>query len=776
MKTEKEKSSTPTARWQSRYFKRIFKTVLIGTSVVLFTALSLLYATFYHVTLSYLNDVNYRFMGNIVSNLRYRVSNGYENALNAYTSTSGTILMAASTVNEVDKLQAMRDIDYFISQDPLLHSVYFYNANSDYIYTFGSDLLQTELDTFFDREIIDILRDPASTPHVAFPRTINDSFYTTATSRVGTRVLYTSGGNAVVINLLLSEVFGVLQESSSSYTDVHAGYFVFFEKNLPIYASNAGTILSENATDALLNVLNTHDWSGTFSASLNGQSFQISVLDCAESHCHLVSVIAQDEISNSFLEYSVLFIIIVALGCLLAILINLKISSKLYAPIDNLTKILPDVPTQNQQDEIGYIQQSIQQTVTRLETLFEYREKHLSSNQSALLKQQLLYNCHSDDVFWENCRQQELPFCPGDQFILMYACWDKVDSNQNVQDDYRLLSYALSNVFHEMLADSLAILDVPFENIGIAFLCSFENTPNTEKIHSVLHGIHATFLQYFELPLAFFISHTKQNPSQLHTTMQRLKEMVRYQYFCEGNVIMYEEEFDPESRSTELPVLPDISHVESALRASDYDTCEELLNVYFNSLQQYTFEAVYASVNMFASRLITVIKKLQESQPTFPCIDFHEFFSAVTTAHSLHAARNAVESTLDRIMEYMSSSESETVNLLVNDIIRYLEQNFTDYNLSSKSIAQEHHVSVRYLNRLFKQKTGKTIAQYLKQLRLESACQLLSGSNLSVEAIARRVGFENTKYFYTLFKNEFGVSPSNYRLARSMINPTESGQ
>ncbi len=773
---KKEKATGQTSQWQSHYFKRIFKTVLIGTSVVLLTALSLLYATFYHTTLSYLSGVNQRFMDSIVANIRYQTNSSYENALNAYTSTSGTILMASTAAKETEKLRAMRDIDYFIMQDPLVHSVYFYNADTDRIYTFGYDLLQSDLDTFFDREIVEILRDPALAPSVAFPRAVSNSCYTSDTSEVSTRILYTSGGDAVVVNLLLDQVFGILQETFSSYTGVRTGYCVFYEKSEPVYSSNMDDLLQNGKIDTLQAALDKHNWDGTFSGSLNGQNYQISVLDNPETHCQLVSIVAQNEIATSFLDYAVLFIVIAALGSLLAILINLKISSKLYAPIDNLTKILPDAPAQKPQDEIGYIQQSIQQTVSRLETLFEYREKHLSSNQSALLKQQLLYNRYSDDAFWENCRQQEFPFHPGDQFILMYACWDKTVSGPSFQDDQRMLCYALSNVFHELLDDSLSILDIPFENSGIAFLCSFENLPDTGKVDTVLHGIQDTFRQYFDLSLSFFISNPMQNPSQLYSSMQQLKEMARYQYFWQGGVILQAGDFDPESRSAELPTLPDISRLESALRSSDRDACTELLDAYFDTLQQYTFEAVQASVNMFASRLIAIMKKMQENQPTFPSIDYHDFFSTVTAAHSLYSVREAVQAPLDQIMEYMSSSESETANLLADEVVRYLKQNYADYNLSSKSIAQEHHISVPYLNRLFKQKTGKTIALYLKQLRLESARRMLTDTNLSVEAIARRVGFENTKYFYTLFKNEFGVSPSNYRISRSIIDSPDDAE
>lgn len=770
MKTSKSAAQASSPQWQSTYFKRIFKTVLIGTSAVLFTALTVLYATFYYATLSYLDGVNRRFMVNTVSNIHYQTNSSYENALNAYTSSSGTVLMASTAAQETEKLRAMRDIDYFITQDPLIHSVYFYNSDTQRVYTFGHDLLQSDLDHFFDREIVKILQDASLAPSTAFPRAVPNSCYTTTTSDVATRVLYISGGDVVVVNLLLDKVFGWLQSDSTAYQSATNGYCVFYNKEQLAYSSNISGVVNGLDISVLQEQLDKHDWSGTFSSSLNSRRYRISVLNDEESNCQLVSIIPQDEVSTSVLSFAVLFIVIAALGGILAIFINLKISNKLYAPIGSLTRMLPDAPEQKPQDEIDYIQQSIQQTVSRLETLFEYREKHRSSNQSALLKQQLLYNRYSDDAFWEHCRQQELPCHPGDQFVLMYAYWYKADLSGSTQDDQRMLCYALSNVFHELLDEQLSILDVPFEQNGIAFLCSFETAPSTERVQTVLQGIQETFRQYFEISLSFFLSSPIQQPSALYPAMHQLQEMARYQYFYNGGVILRAEDFDPESRSAELPALPDLAQLESALRAADSDACARLLDEYFDTLQSHTFEAVQASVNMLASRLIAVMKKLQSSQPAFPAIDYHEFFSAVTGAHSAQAARQAVDAPLCQIMDYMASSDSETANLLADDVVRYLEQNFADYNLSSKSIAQEHHISVPYLNRLFKQKTGKTIALYLKQLRLERARQMLTDTNLSVEAIARKVGFENTKYFYTLFKNEFGVSPSNYRISRSLLD------
>ena len=57
---------------------------------------------------------------------------------------------------------------------------------------------------------------------------------------------------------------------------------------------------------------------------------------------------------------------------------------------------------------------------------------------------------------------------------------------------------------------------------------------------------------------------------------------------------------------------------------------------------------------------------------------------------------------------------------------------------------------------------------YLKEIRLSKACELLTTSTLTVEAIAASVGYENSKYFHTVFKAEYGLTPSRYRLLHTL--------
>jgi transcriptional regulator GlxA family with amidase domain len=79
-------------------------------------------------------------------------------------------------------------------------------------------------------------------------------------------------------------------------------------------------------------------------------------------------------------------------------------------------------------------------------------------------------------------------------------------------------------------------------------------------------------------------------------------------------------------------------------------------------------------------------------------------------------------------------------------------------------LASRLAVSERTLNRRFKQATGLAPLEYLQNLRIEVAKQLLESRPMGLEAISERVGYEDPGSFRTLFKRKTGLSPREYRL------------
>ena len=101
---------------------------------------------------------------------------------------------------------------------------------------------------------------------------------------------------------------------------------------------------------------------------------------------------------------------------------------------------------------------------------------------------------------------------------------------------------------------------------------------------------------------------------------------------------------------------------------------------------------------------------------------------------------------------------------MVEDIKAHIEENYMQENLSINSIADLEKLSVAYLGRIFKEVQGCSIADYIMQVRLNHAVDLLTNSDTSVNAIAGQVGFVNSSYFYYVFKKSYEMTPNQYRL------------
>lgn len=101
----------------------------------------------------------------------------------------------------------------------------------------------------------------------------------------------------------------------------------------------------------------------------------------------------------------------------------------------------------------------------------------------------------------------------------------------------------------------------------------------------------------------------------------------------------------------------------------------------------------------------------------------------------------------------------------IQEVVNFLGLHF-DQDLSLGSVAERHGMSASYLSRLFKQATGRGFCDYLTDLRIARACELLSGSDLSITDICFDIGFKNISNFNRRFVALKQVTPTEYRRAQ----------
>lgn len=123
---------------------------------------------------------------------------------------------------------------------------------------------------------------------------------------------------------------------------------------------------------------------------------------------------------------------------------------------------------------------------------------------------------------------------------------------------------------------------------------------------------------------------------------------------------------------------------------------------------------------------------------------------------------SAVNMTIATALRYAPISTSEQENTLLQQSINYIHTNFMQ-NPSLYSVAQMSGFQVNYFCRKFKQATGKTYLQYLSEVKIEHAKNLLASSLLSVTEVCYECGFSSLSHFLREFRKKTNFTPTEYR-------------
>ncbi|MGG6313622.1 response regulator transcription factor [Paenibacillus macerans] len=98
----------------------------------------------------------------------------------------------------------------------------------------------------------------------------------------------------------------------------------------------------------------------------------------------------------------------------------------------------------------------------------------------------------------------------------------------------------------------------------------------------------------------------------------------------------------------------------------------------------------------------------------------------------------------------------------IYQVIQFVDEEFRS-KLQLQSLAKRFHLNPTYLGQLFKKETGKAFNEYLNVKRIEEAKRLLKRTQMKISEIALQVGYPNTDYFISKFKQATGVLPSAYK-------------
>lgn len=112
-------------------------------------------------------------------------------------------------------------------------------------------------------------------------------------------------------------------------------------------------------------------------------------------------------------------------------------------------------------------------------------------------------------------------------------------------------------------------------------------------------------------------------------------------------------------------------------------------------------------------------------------------------------------------LQLHSTDQESKEKVLLYEMERYIRLHAQD--VTARQLEEIFHYHRNYYNLLLKKYRGKSFREYVQEIRINRAGELLRTTKLPVKDIAARMGYENSSFFYKIFERYYGMGPGEYR-------------
>jgi len=347
-----------------------------------------------------------------------------------------------------------------------------------------------------------------------------------------------------------------------------------------------------------------------------------------------------------------------------------------------------------------------------------------------------------------------------DKYSKFITCLVEIDSEKDLtlQENEQLKISAneiFKKIFHEAdFKHSLLVAE------GLVLIFSFKHV-SKNKIDELLNELNHSTVEYLGISLKIGVSKLfndfREFPESYRFAKRALECSCMYDF---GNIVFYEEIYDSDLKQSLLNT-DDYKVFSQALQYGNDEEIENLISDLKDRLSnsQQVFVKDYVIIDL-ASLLLNLAEEAKTSINEIVGLNLIE---------ELRKFDNYLEM-LDWVKEILLKikiqdnrrqlSHSENLTKKAMD---YINQHYSDVNLTLEKLSSQINVSISHLSMLFKKNSGVTFSKYLINIRITKAKELLDTTNLKIVDISEKVGYKDVYYFSHSFKKVTGVSPREYR-------------
>lgn len=334
--------------------------------------------------------------------------------------------------------------------------------------------------------------------------------------------------------------------------------------------------------------------------------------------------------------------------------------------------------------------------------------------------------------------------------------------DQYTKEDQQLLKQTISTTVLHTASESFKCEIVDMSTDSIALILRMEDGADLSDVVGMAGKALQQVQEVTGWSVTVGVGSREQGLIQLHHSYRIAYMCSNYRIrFGPGTVLTTE---NVKVREPFIYPSEEEKYLLDGLRSKQEKRLEEVLSRFIDRIQDFSYsDIMFSMVQLLLNGYRSVQYSGNAKNRRTSRIDYMELNYRVQQIESILELKEWALSLFREIIRLTEGSEANKNLQLVDSIIEEIELRYADPMLTIGTLALKAGLNAKYLGRLYKEMRGETIGDSINRVRLEHSKIYLIETDLTVDEIARKVGFLNDNYFYTLFKKNIGMTPAKYR-------------
>jgi len=764
---------------KNKYLMRIYFFAFIA----FFLLVTMLSAAIYNKVESIIVEKENKNNGQLLSQLRYNLEFMDKTIKNLcsylYFDDKSTYVMYNNDPDVVQTATIINNLKRSLSPtNPFVHSVYFYNKNNKTFYSTYKGMYYYDpiLDEFLKQhEVIPQLKPIMRKIEPEYGR---DSGY----NYVFTYFMYEefdkdSKEAIMVVNVKPEWLIENIMNIYSADRNNESNIFLF--NNNGEYIGNKvdnkdfEKALKEAYNDYIVNAEENARFNKYMIKRIGGKDHMFSFLFIDGLDMLLVKTQEYSELSDFINRIRITIVTITVIVIILSLMVVFYTARIIYKPVGKLVNTVasenPKKDISGSKDEISYLSEVYKNIIEGINKYEIQRLSYKDEIKKQCLKK-ILYSAFSDTKeFCRELHENNIFVSIEKEMAICVVLIDNYDGFKNMYNykDRNLLKFCIINIFEEVISRQFPVNGVDLDDTDKVVMIMNTNGAGSEffsKIVTLIKEGQEHLKNYFNISLTVTISDIIANASEIWEKYDSALHNSSYRYVFGRGSIITPDMVEKNNANPQHGILPELKKkLEEEIRGGNLKKIESVLDKIISNIAGLSYNNIIVAVMV----VFNIIKDTTDeiNRMSFKPIRFNlaSVSKNITEAETLDDFKIVVMDSLKYVLDLKQKNRVEEKHyVLVETIKDIIKKNYNRSNLYVDEIASILKMSPKYIGRIFKENTGMTISEYITDVRISIAADLLKNTELSVTDISLAVGIENDTYFYSLFKKKYGTTPKEY--------------